>query len=113
MSLPRELANLRKQFYFSLFYTTTVVFAFMNTVIYWFITRPHKFETAPGSDPNDDDGSSDEELWIAGKVRASGEPCKQILMATDRSELPVDILDQSVISLAKAGSRAFAFSTCF
>ncbi|PTB43626.1 hypothetical protein M441DRAFT_135928 [Trichoderma asperellum CBS 433.97] len=50
MSLPRNLASLRKQFYFSLFYTTTVVFAFMNTVIYWFITRPHDIETAPVSD---------------------------------------------------------------
>ncbi|KAM0463400.1 hypothetical protein ACHAO4_000114 [Trichoderma viride] len=78
MSLPRNLASLRKQFYFSLYYTTTVVFAFMNTVIYWFITRPHKFSTAPGSDPNPDDGSSDEELWSGGKVRASSEPFSDI-----------------------------------
>lgn len=63
----------------------------MNTVIYWFITRPHKFSTAPGSDPNPDDGSSDEELWSGGKVRASAEPCEQTCMATDKSELLADI----------------------
>ncbi|UKZ80309.1 hypothetical protein TrVFT333_008067 [Trichoderma virens FT-333] len=50
MSLPRNLASLRKQFYFTLFYFTTVVFSFMNTAIYWFITRPHDLE-------NNDDGN--------------------------------------------------------
>ncbi|KAM0257359.1 hypothetical protein ACHAQJ_004446 [Trichoderma viride] len=51
MSLPRNLASLRKQFYFTMFYITTVVFSFMNTVIYWFITRPHDLQNA-GNDPN-------------------------------------------------------------
>ncbi|RFU77251.1 hypothetical protein TARUN_4974 [Trichoderma arundinaceum] len=46
MSLPRNLASLRKQFYFTMFYITTVVFSFMNTTIYWFITRPHELEEA-------------------------------------------------------------------
>ncbi|KAL7963827.1 hypothetical protein V8C34DRAFT_7500 [Trichoderma compactum] len=55
MSLPRNLASLRKQFYFTLFYITTVVFSFTNTVIYWFITRPHDLEN------NDDGGTGDDD----------------------------------------------------
>ncbi|KAF7552657.1 hypothetical protein G7Z17_g4184 [Cylindrodendrum hubeiense] len=39
MSLPRNMASLRKQFYFTMFYTATVVACFMNSTIYWFITR--------------------------------------------------------------------------
>lgn len=94
MSLPRNLASLRKQFYFSLFYTTTVVFAFMNTVIYWFITRPHDIETAPGdkapddnnpggnlhngNDPKNGDASGGE-LWRVGGYLVSGTPCKELL----------------------------------
>ncbi|KAL7929650.1 hypothetical protein V8C35DRAFT_284156 [Trichoderma chlorosporum] len=54
MSLPRNLASLRQQFYFTLFYFTTVVFSFMNTAIYWFITRPHDLENNTG----DDDGGN-------------------------------------------------------
>ncbi|KAH6610042.1 hypothetical protein Trco_000062 [Trichoderma cornu-damae] len=46
MSLPRNLASLRKQVYFTVFYTATVVFSFMNTFLYWFITRPHDLETS-------------------------------------------------------------------
>ncbi|TFB05000.1 hypothetical protein CCMA1212_003198 [Trichoderma ghanense] len=41
MSLPRDLGNARYQFYFTLFYFTTVAYAFMNSAIYWFVTRPH------------------------------------------------------------------------
>ncbi|KAL6880809.1 hypothetical protein J3F83DRAFT_710679 [Trichoderma novae-zelandiae] len=41
MSLPRDLGNLRYQFYFTLFYFATVAYSFMNSAIYWFITRPH------------------------------------------------------------------------
>lgn len=48
MSLPRNLTSLRKQFYFTLFYTLTVVFAFMNSAIYWFITRQ---QNGDGTDP--------------------------------------------------------------
>ncbi|KAL7792128.1 hypothetical protein V8C37DRAFT_402540 [Trichoderma ceciliae] len=51
MSLPRNLASLRKQFYFTMFYTATVVFSFMNTAIYWFITRQHDLEKAPDTTP--------------------------------------------------------------
>lgn len=39
MSLPRNMASLRKQFYFTMFYTATVVACFMNSTIYWLITR--------------------------------------------------------------------------
>ncbi|PNY28108.1 Uncharacterized protein TCAP_01969 [Tolypocladium capitatum] len=41
MSLPGNMASLRRQFYFTMFYSTTTVFAFMNLAIYWFITRQH------------------------------------------------------------------------
>ncbi|EFQ35720.1 uncharacterized protein GLRG_10875 [Colletotrichum graminicola M1.001] len=41
LSLPHDMASLRKQFYFTLFYTVTTVFTFMNTVIYWFVTLAH------------------------------------------------------------------------
>lgn len=53
MSLPRNMASLRKQFYFSMFYTATSVFCFMNSTIYWFITRQQ--EGADGGDGGDDD----------------------------------------------------------
>lgn len=33
-------------------------------------------------------------------------------MTTDKSELPADIFDQSVIFLAKGGSSPSVFSTC-
>ncbi|KAH7310560.1 hypothetical protein B0I35DRAFT_439284 [Stachybotrys elegans] len=39
MSLPSNMGSLRKQFYFTFFYTTTTVFAFMNSALYWFVTR--------------------------------------------------------------------------
>ncbi|KAL7921830.1 hypothetical protein ACQKWADRAFT_115178 [Trichoderma austrokoningii] len=73
MSLPRDLANLRKQLYFSLYYTTTVVFSFMNTIIYFFITRPHLFDNDAGE--NNGDGTSDEELL---RARATNEPFSDI-----------------------------------
>ncbi|TWU71246.1 hypothetical protein ED733_002266 [Metarhizium rileyi] len=41
MSLPQNMASQRKQFYFSMFYIGTTVFCFMNSTIYWFITRQH------------------------------------------------------------------------
>ncbi|PHH92910.1 hypothetical protein CDD83_3741 [Cordyceps sp. RAO-2017] len=42
MSLPSNMGSLRKQFYFTLFYAVTTVFSFMNTAIYWSVTRPHE-----------------------------------------------------------------------
>jgi hypothetical protein len=39
MSLPADMGSLRKQFYFTMLYTTANVFSFMNSTIYWFITR--------------------------------------------------------------------------
>lgn len=41
MSLPRNMASLRKQFYFTLLYFTTCVWAVTNTALYWFVTLPH------------------------------------------------------------------------
>ncbi|KAJ6781661.1 hypothetical protein PWT90_01411 [Aphanocladium album] len=41
MSLPSNMGNLRKQFNFTMFYTTTTAFSFMNAISYWFVTRPH------------------------------------------------------------------------
>ncbi|RCI10033.1 hypothetical protein L249_8736, partial [Ophiocordyceps polyrhachis-furcata BCC 54312] len=41
MSLPRNMGSLRTQFYFTLFSAATTVFSFMNTAIYWFVTRQH------------------------------------------------------------------------
>ncbi|KAF5017214.1 hypothetical protein F66182_10881 [Fusarium sp. NRRL 66182] len=48
MSLPKNMASLRKQFYFTLFYTLTVVFAFANSTIYFFITRQHDSKNGSG-----------------------------------------------------------------
>ncbi|ODA76850.1 hypothetical protein RJ55_07366 [Drechmeria coniospora] len=50
MSLPRNMASLRKQFYLTMFYTTATCFSFMNTTIYWFVTRPHD---AGSGDPSE------------------------------------------------------------
>ncbi|KAM4067178.1 hypothetical protein HRG_001169 [Hirsutella rhossiliensis] len=41
MSLPANMGSLRKQFYFTLFYATATVFSFMNSSVYWFVTRQH------------------------------------------------------------------------
>ncbi|KAG5933402.1 hypothetical protein E4U53_001003, partial [Claviceps sorghi] len=35
------MGSQRKQFYFNLFYSAATVFSFMNSTIYWFITRQH------------------------------------------------------------------------
>ncbi|KAK2731475.1 hypothetical protein CKAH01_08895 [Colletotrichum kahawae] len=40
-SLPYDMSSLRKQFYFTMFYTVTTVFTFMNTGLYWFVQLPH------------------------------------------------------------------------
>ena len=84
MSLPRNLASLRKQFYFTLFYFTTVVFSFMNTAIYWFITRPHELENTGngGNDGDDDDGNGYFKLLntAAAAPPVSNTPCRDILL---------------------------------
>lgn len=49
MSLPRNMASQRKQFYFTMFYSTSSVFAFMNSVVYWFITRQHEAADGAGA----------------------------------------------------------------
>lgn len=57
MSLPYNMASLRKQFYFTLFYFATSVFALTNTALYWLVTLPHNDAADDG--PGDDDGSGD------------------------------------------------------
>ncbi|KAI8667657.1 hypothetical protein NCS55_00788000 [Fusarium keratoplasticum] len=71
MSLPRHMSSLRKQFYFTMFYTTTVVFSFANSVIYFFITRQHDDDDAAGEPqpPTPPNGTT---IW-AGAVRAAPE----------------------------------------
>jgi hypothetical protein len=65
------MASLRKQFYFTMFYTLTTVFAFMNSTIYWFITRAHSL----GDDSSDtpDDGDAPEAVLKSGGN--IGAPC--------------------------------------
>ncbi|OAA53538.1 hypothetical protein ISF_08699 [Cordyceps fumosorosea ARSEF 2679] len=41
MSLPSNMGSPRKQFRFTMFYSTTTVFSFMNAIAYWFVTRQH------------------------------------------------------------------------
>ncbi|KAM0555862.1 hypothetical protein ACHAPJ_006261 [Fusarium lateritium] len=48
MSLPKHMGSLRKQFYFTMFYTIAAVFAFTNTTVYFFVTRNHKTDGAYG-----------------------------------------------------------------
>ncbi|KAF4449566.1 hypothetical protein F53441_7132 [Fusarium austroafricanum] len=48
MSLPKHIGSLRKQFYFTIFYTVCVCFAFANSTIYWFITRQHSSTNGSG-----------------------------------------------------------------
>lgn len=45
------MGSLRKQFYFTLFYVVTVVFAFMNSLIYWIITHQQKAPAKPAEPP--------------------------------------------------------------
>ncbi|KAL2203843.1 hypothetical protein CC79DRAFT_1371864 [Sarocladium strictum] len=59
MSLPSNMASLRKQFHFTMFYTLTTVFAFMNSTIYWFITRAHSLDDDSGDTPDDGDAGGD------------------------------------------------------
>ncbi|KAF9770335.1 hypothetical protein IL306_012146 [Fusarium sp. DS 682] len=66
MSLPKHMGSLRKQFYFTIFYTVTAVFAFANSTIYWFITRQNESDDGSGEPqpelqpqpPNQDNGTA-------------------------------------------------------
>lgn len=66
MSLPSNMASLRKQFYFTMFFTTTTVFAFMNSTIYWFITRQHHSGSGPEPSPPQESGKPGEEAEVWG-----------------------------------------------
>jgi hypothetical protein len=48
MSLPSNMGSPRKQLYFTLFYTVASVFAFMNSTVYWFVSRQFQ-----GGDPTE------------------------------------------------------------
>ncbi|KEY72350.1 hypothetical protein S7711_01032 [Stachybotrys chartarum IBT 7711] len=78
MSLPSNMASLRKQFYFTMFYTTTTVFAFMNSTIYWFITRQQAQGDAAEPAPPSESGSPDDDGevwgWGDGRYPPSGAP---------------------------------------
>ncbi|PNH31462.1 hypothetical protein VD0002_g6371 [Verticillium dahliae] len=41
LSLPANMNSLRKQFYFTLFYFLTSIFAIINTMMYFLVTLPH------------------------------------------------------------------------
>jgi hypothetical protein len=77
MSLPRDLGNARYQFYFTLFYFVTVAYSFMNSAIYWFVTRPHDLvHVVLGLFSQ---GCPDQvKLWDATAMTLAG-PCRDIL----------------------------------
>lgn len=67
MSLPRNLASLRNQFYFTLFYTLSVVFAFANSTIYFFITRQRNGDNPDPPNPQPSDGAQEQGVvWTWG-----------------------------------------------
>lgn len=68
MSLPDNMGSLRKQFYFTMFYTTANVFSFMNSTIYWFITRQQNQADAREPAPPQESGSPSGEgiVWTWG-----------------------------------------------
>lgn len=60
MSLPRNLGSLRNQFYFTVFYTLTVGFAFANSTIYWFITRQRNADNSDPSPPQESNSAQEQ-----------------------------------------------------
>ncbi|KAM0321570.1 hypothetical protein ACHAQA_010060 [Verticillium albo-atrum] len=52
LSLPFNMGSLRKQFYFTLFYFLTSVFAIVNTILYFLVTLPHEGSGDGGSPPD-------------------------------------------------------------
>lgn len=78
MSLPRNMASLRKKFYFTMFYTATVVACFMNSTIYWLITRQR--DSGDSATPEFFDWTvvaEDEELyWADTSIPVPDAPCK-------------------------------------
>jgi hypothetical protein len=75
------MGSLRKQFYFTMFYSSAVVFAFMNSTIYWFITRQQNSPNPIEPTPPQASGSPGEEgiVWSWGadttEVFVPGAPC--------------------------------------
>lgn len=82
MSLPKHMGSLRKQFYFTLFYTITAVFAFANSTIYFFITRQHKGDDASGEpqpEPQPPNGTASR-VWAPYAEQTPAAPCKRNLL---------------------------------
>ncbi|KAK5996770.1 hypothetical protein PT974_02112 [Cladobotryum mycophilum] len=76
MSLPSNMGSLRRQFRFTMFYTTTVVFSFMNTALYWFITRQHEGGDGDGGEEPAPEGDSLIEtlIWPMTSLPVTGTP---------------------------------------
>ncbi|KAH6678777.1 hypothetical protein F5X68DRAFT_245184 [Plectosphaerella plurivora] len=70
MSLPSNMASLRKQFYFTLFYFTTCVFATVNTILYWFVTLPHN-DSDGGSPPSPQPSGVSRQAYSYSPMRAN------------------------------------------
>lgn len=56
LSPPEQTAESRRQFYFSLFYTVTHVFALMNVALYWTVLVPNGHAHWPKGDGNHSSG---------------------------------------------------------
>ncbi|KAH7368247.1 hypothetical protein B0T11DRAFT_295926 [Plectosphaerella cucumerina] len=69
MSLPSNMASLRKQFYFTLFYFTTCVFATVNTILYWFVTLPHN-DAEDGEPPSPQPSGVSGQAYLYSPMRA-------------------------------------------
>ncbi|KAF6843139.1 hypothetical protein CMUS01_02419 [Colletotrichum musicola] len=77
VSLPYDMGSLRKQFYFTMFYTVTTIFTFMNTLIYWAVTLPHN-DASDGepSQPQPSGVSSEVTHLDNGQKLIPHEPCE-------------------------------------
>lgn len=86
MSLPHNIGSLRKQFFFTLFYSVTTVFAFMNSTVYWFVSRQFKGGDPTEAIPPPDAGAPDEEegvVWGWGadtsQIFVPDKPCESAM----------------------------------
>ncbi|KAI9148134.1 hypothetical protein HJFPF1_11958 [Paramyrothecium foliicola] len=79
MSLPNNMGSLRKQFYFTMFYTLAIVFSFMNSTIYWFITRQNQSESREPAPPQESGSPSEGEsvVWTWGSDTNNTSPIPQ------------------------------------
>jgi hypothetical protein len=99
------MASLRKQFHFTMFYTLTTVFAFMNSTIYWFITRAHNLDDDSGDTPDDGDAGGEMLKTRGGNI---GAPCT---FGHDAKGSTLLTLEQSATSSVRDGTSLSSFST--